>query len=285
MKRLWVMLAIGVVAACSSSSAPGTGSGSATSSASVTTPTVVAPSAATQRAAVADPAPDRVAATLAKMTQFRDEMCSCNDQPCVDRVSDAIHRWELDNEEYPTHESRRWTREEIRRGADLSDDVYVCRTPGKRPLPRTDPVAGGPPPPPPGGPPPPPPGGPPPPSPGAPSSGPPPPPPPPPPPAPPSIVSAKTLEANRISGEKNIVPDDVTRTAMAQRGGEFTGVFKVCVAPDGSVAKVSLMQSTGFPSYDQKIINQIRAWRYQPFTARDAPSLVCAAMVFIYHAS
>jgi len=64
-----------------------------------------------------------------------------------------------------------------------------------------------------------------------------------------------------------------------------SGVFKVCVAPDGSVANVSLMQSTGFPSYDQTAVKQIRAWRYRPFTVRHAPPLVCAAMVFIYHAS
>src|SRR6185295_9809912 len=44
----------------------------------------------------------------------------------------------------------------------------------------------------------------------------PPPPPPPPPPAPPQNVPPTALDANRIAGEKNIVPDDVTKTEISR---------------------------------------------------------------------
>ena len=112
----------------------------------------------------------------------------------------------------------------------------------------------------------------------------PPPPPPPPPPAPPANVPPAALDANRISGEKNIVPDDVTKTEISRSGKDkLIGSFKLCITADGNIGSVNQLKSTGFPSYDSKITSTIRGeWRYRPFTVNGKAAPVCTAVTFIY---
>ena len=112
----------------------------------------------------------------------------------------------------------------------------------------------------------------------------PPPPPPPPPPAPPQNVPPTALDANRISGEKNIVPDDVTKTEISRSGKDkLIGSYKLCITVDGNIASVTQLKSTTFPAYDQKIINTIRGeWRYRPFMVNNKAAPVCTAVTFIY---
>jgi hypothetical protein len=117
------------------------------------------------------------------------------------------------------------------------------------------------------------------------------PPPPPPPPLPPKIVPPLTLEAGRIAGEKNIVPDDITKTEISRSGKDrLVGSYKLCITVEGNVRSVSQLKSTGFPAYDAKIMNTIRGeWRYLPFLVNDptrpgssTPVAVCTAVTFIY---
>jgi periplasmic protein TonB len=112
----------------------------------------------------------------------------------------------------------------------------------------------------------------------------PPPPPPPPPPAPPPNVAPTALDANRISGEKNIVPDDVTKTEIQRSGKEkLIGSYKLCITADGAVASVTQLKSTGFVAYDNKIQSTIRGeWRYRPFMVNGKATPVCTAVTFIY---
>jgi hypothetical protein len=113
---------------------------------------------------------------------------------------------------------------------------------------------------------------------------PPPPPPPPPPPAPPQVVPPTALDALRISGEKNIVPDDVTKTEIGRSGKDrLVGSFKLCLTVGGDIASVTQLKSTGFGSYDKKILNTIRGeWRYKPFEVNGKAVPVCTAVTFIY---
>jgi protein TonB len=112
----------------------------------------------------------------------------------------------------------------------------------------------------------------------------PPPPPPPPPPAPPQNVAPQALEASRVSGEKNIVPDDVTKTEISRSGKDkLVGSFKLCITAEGNINTVTQLKSTSFPAYDQKIMNTIRGeWRYRAFTVNGKPTAVCTAVTFIY---
>jgi periplasmic protein TonB len=112
----------------------------------------------------------------------------------------------------------------------------------------------------------------------------PPPPPPPPPPAPPATVAPTALDANRISGEKLIVPDDVTKTEISRSGKDkLVGTYKLCITLDGNISSVTQLKSTGFGAYDSKIQNTIRGeWRYRPFMVNGKAAPVCTAVTFIY---
>jgi hypothetical protein len=107
---------------------------------------------------------------------------------------------------------------------------------------------------------------------------------PPPPPPPPNVVPPTALEAKRVAGTKLIAPDDATKRAIARSGKDKTiSSFKLCVTVDGKVASVTQLKSSGFPAYDQKIIDTIqREWRYSPYVINGKPVPICTAVTFIY---
>jgi protein TonB len=109
------------------------------------------------------------------------------------------------------------------------------------------------------------------------------PPPPPPPPAPPQNIAPTALEQQRISGDKNIFPDDVTKTEIQRAGKtQLTVPVKVCLDRAGNIASVKIMKSSGFPAYDQKLNREINKWKYRPFSVNGNPTPVCSAIMFIY---
>jgi hypothetical protein len=104
------------------------------------------------------------------------------------------------------------------------------------------------------------------------------------PPARPQNVAPTALDANRIAGEKDIIPDDITQAEIGRAGVSLlVGNYKVCITTDGSIASVSLLQTTGYPAYDTKIQDTIRSkWRYRPFIVNGKATSVCTAVRFIY---
>ncbi len=113
---------------------------------------------------------------------------------------------------------------------------------------------------------------------------PPPPPPPPPPPAPPQNVPPTLLEGSRISGDKMIVPDDVTKTEISRSGKDkIIASYKLCINTSGAVTSVNMLKSSGFPSYDAKIKNKMQnEWKYKPYAVNGRAVPVCTAVTFIY---
>jgi hypothetical protein len=110
-----------------------------------------------------------------------------------------------------------------------------------------------------------------------------PPPPPPPPPAPPQNVAPQVLEALRIAGTKLIEPDDATKKQIAASGKtRVVASFKLCVTSAGEIAAVSLLKSSGFPSYDQTLGAGMRDWQYKPYFVNGRAVPVCTAVTFIY---
>ncbi|KAB2896222.1 MAG: TonB family protein [Kofleriaceae bacterium] len=91
------------------------------------------------------------------------------------------------------------------------------------------------------------------------------------------------LEAQRVSGDKNIFPDDVTKTEI-QRSGKTQLIVpvKVCIDRAGNMASVRIMKSSGFPAYDQKLTREINKWRYRPFMVDGTPTPVCSVVQFVY---
>ena len=102
--------------------------------------------------------------------------------------------------------------------------------------------------------------------------------------APPQNVPPTLLEGSRIAGEKQIKPDDVTKTEIGRSGKDkVIGSFKLCISNAGAVTQVTQLKSSGFPAYDTKIINKMRTeWRYKPYMVNGKAVPVCTAITFIY---
>jgi protein TonB len=112
---------------------------------------------------------------------------------------------------------------------------------------------------------------------------PPPPPPPPPPPAPPQNVPPTLLEGQRIAGNKQIIPNDVTKTEIQRSGKDkIVGSYKLCITVGGEINSISQLKSTGFGAYDAKIQAEMRNWRYKPYLVNGKAVPVCTAVTFIY---
>jgi hypothetical protein len=100
----------------------------------------------------------------------------------------------------------------------------------------------------------------------------------------PRNVAPTALDANRIAGDKEIAPDNVTKAEIGRSGKEkLVGAYKLCITAEGTVSSVSQLTSTGFPAYDSKIQSTIRSqWRYRPFMVNGKATPVCTAVRFIY---
>jgi outer membrane biosynthesis protein TonB len=101
---------------------------------------------------------------------------------------------------------------------------------------------------------------------------------------PPSNIPPTAFEQLRIAGEKNIVPDDDTKKAIADAGRDkLVASFKLCISATGAIDSVETLKSSGFPAYDDKITTTIRdTWKYRPHQTAGKSHPVCTAVTFIY---
>jgi len=94
---------------------------------------------------------------------------------------------------------------------------------------------------------------------------------------------SKLLEGKRIAGERAIIPDDMTRQAMAEAMvSKVVGTFRICLDETGHPESVMPMRSTTFAEYDAKILAAMRQWVYSPYQIDDVPVPVCTTVTFIY---
>jgi len=111
----------------------------------------------------------------------------------------------------------------------------------------------------------------------------PPPPPPPPQAVEPRIVPDSELRASRIAGEAAIAPPDEVTSTMARDGtSEVQAVAKVCLDTGGRVSSVDLLRRTGYPAYDRRLQQKIRAWRYRPHKVGGNAVPVCTVVRFVF---
>jgi TonB family protein len=96
--------------------------------------------------------------------------------------------------------------------------------------------------------------------------------------APPAALSPGQLEPDRIAGNKSIAPDPATRDKMAKDGKDrVVASIKLCVNRQGTVDRVTLLKSSGYPDYDHELVAGVRAWAYRPRSDE-----VCTAVTFVF---
>jgi TonB family protein len=103
----------------------------------------------------------------------------------------------------------------------------------------------------------------------------------PPPPAAAKIVSPSALEKLRIAGVREIPPDLETKAQIsADRSGKVAATLKFCIATDGAVWVASLMKSSGYKAYDEKLAKEMKTWKFNPFLINGKPTPACTAVTF-----
>jgi hypothetical protein len=91
------------------------------------------------------------------------------------------------------------------------------------------------------------------------------------------------IEGRRIAGNKAIVPDDDTKSAIRDAGVErVQGSFRLCMDETGKVDSVLPLRSTGFAAYDRRIMGGILSWLYSPYMIDGQAVAVCTSVTFIY---
>ncbi|MGN6108290.1 MAG: TonB family protein [Kofleriaceae bacterium] len=105
----------------------------------------------------------------------------------------------------------------------------------------------------------------------------------PPQPPPPPYVPPTVLSGLRISGDPQVHPPDSTKTQMLREGRpQVKGMVKVCLSDRGDVASATIVASTKFAEYDQRLLSAIRTWRYRPYMVNQSPIPACGMVTFVY---
>jgi len=97
------------------------------------------------------------------------------------------------------------------------------------------------------------------------------------------VVPPHVFRGLRISGETQIHPSDLDKTAMLRDGKEHvTAVFKTCVTELGAAGPVTMMKSSGYPAYDALLIAALRSWTYKPYEIGGQRVPACGVVTFVY---
>lgn len=97
-------------------------------------------------------------------------------------------------------------------------------------------------------------------------------------------IAPQTLEQLRTGGSPAIRPDD--RDSVELHGVRLAGEYHVCLDATGAVTAATTRQSTGVPTYDDKVVRTIRStWTFSPYRHAGAGVPVCAnvRIIFIEH--
>jgi hypothetical protein len=92
------------------------------------------------------------------------------------------------------------------------------------------------------------------------------------------------LEALRKWPRLDIVPDDADVQAMLRAGKPYVlATARMCIDRTGAPTAVELVERSGFPKYDAKLVATMRAWRYQPLVRDGEARAACGPVGFLYH--
>lgn len=97
------------------------------------------------------------------------------------------------------------------------------------------------------------------------------------------VLPPTVLKGLRRSGETQIHPSDVVKTAMLHDGHhKVTAVYKVCVGANGNVDDVMALKASGYPEWDGQLVAAMRGWIYKPYEIDGQAVPACGAVTFSY---
>jgi TonB family protein len=99
----------------------------------------------------------------------------------------------------------------------------------------------------------------------------------------PVILEESVISAARIAGNRDITLPAATKQALlAQSRRETAALVLLCLDATGVPTRIEIARSTGFADADQKIRDEMSAWRYRPYQVNGAPVPVCTAIRLHY---
>ena len=98
-----------------------------------------------------------------------------------------------------------------------------------------------------------------------------------------ATVASEELGRARVSGDRNIFPDDDVKIMIQESGvWQFVVPVVTCVDVTGRPSLVAILKSSGFPRYDADLIRGVASWRYRPVLVDGKPSPACGIVNFAY---
>ena len=92
------------------------------------------------------------------------------------------------------------------------------------------------------------------------------------------------LVEGRLVGDSKlrVHPDDSDRAFIPKRKGPitFVGLVGLCFTPAGTVEDAVMIRPSGLPSYDRRVVERIRQFRYRPIEVDGIPVAACSHMRF-----
>lgn len=99
----------------------------------------------------------------------------------------------------------------------------------------------------------------------------------------PEMVIPQVIRGMRTSGETQIQPPDIEKTALMRTGKpRATATVKVCVSDTGAVTSLAMFKGSGYAGWDAAILRAMRAWRYKPHRIGKRAVPVCGMVTFLY---
>lgn len=100
---------------------------------------------------------------------------------------------------------------------------------------------------------------------------------------PPPIVAPSVAKGLRYAGNDQIHPPEMVRIDMMHQGKDtLVTTVQLCVDEGGNVTTLRKLKSSGFPAYDDKILGEMRSWKYKPYLVNKQPSPMCTVTMFQY---
>ena len=87
--------------------------------------------------------------------------------------------------------------------------------------------------------------------------------------APTLALSASTEPAVQRSFPQRLTPARLPSADRARIAANVSAGVRLCVAPDGNVASVSVDKPSDSPAFDRALAADVPAWRFEPYRAPD----------------
>lgn len=98
-----------------------------------------------------------------------------------------------------------------------------------------------------------------------------------------AFSDAIIMPSKRIAGHAVVAPDDEDRAAIRRTPDRrAASTWQLCLDRDGAVAGLTMMESSGFPRYDERVAAALATFRYTPVEVGGRRVAVCTVLTMIY---